>query len=199
MAGNVRIYNIPCTEMRPCTKQNPCTYHPSLVRQTLPSLHCYYSTRPIQTPQPSTHLWHVLQTCCIYVRTYSPYHTIPPAFNPDLLDGKPHTQPIPTLTKTLRYLPGRCTTWDDSSAGIKALLKRCQQFYKYQGFSIRACYEDFDRHNRGLVTESQFYRNFPGEWMHTQVENTDRCAHTCARVHAHRQLSNLAKSLTRTQ
>ena len=98
----------------------------------------------------------------MYIRTYSPYHAIPPAFNPDLLDGKPHTQPIPTLTKTLKYLPGCCTTWDDSSAGIKALLKRCQQFYKYQGVSIRACYEDFDRHNRGLVTESQFYRSFPG-------------------------------------
>ena len=55
----------------------------------------------MHTIPPSTHLAHMM-----YIRTYSPYHTIPPAFNPDL-DSKPHTQPIPTLTKTLKYLPRR--------------------------------------------------------------------------------------------
>ena len=37
-----------------------------------------------------------------------------------------------------------------------------QQFYQYHGINLRTCYEDFDRHHMGIVTESQFYRSFPG-------------------------------------
>ena len=72
-------------------------------------------------------LQHVSGMSCTHVVycTYLPYHTIPPAFNLDLLDGKPHTRPIPTLTKILKYLPGRCTTWDYCSTGIPQTV--CQE------------------------------------------------------------------------
>ncbi|XP_077982704.1 uncharacterized protein LOC144438104 [Glandiceps talaboti] len=42
------------------------------------------------------------------------------------------------------------------------ILRRIAPFYKYHGINVRTCYEDFDRHHNGLVTESQFYRSFPG-------------------------------------
>lgn len=42
------------------------------------------------------------------------------------------------------------------------LLKHIEQFYSYHGINLRTCYEDFDRHHMGVVTESQFYRSFPG-------------------------------------
>lgn len=42
------------------------------------------------------------------------------------------------------------------------LLKRMQHFYLVHGINLRTTYEDFDRHHIGVVTESQFYRNFPG-------------------------------------
>jgi hypothetical protein len=38
---------------------------------------------------------------------------------------------------------------------ILGILKRMQQFYQYHGINIRTCYEDFDRHHMGIVTESQ--------------------------------------------
>ncbi|XP_070544504.1 uncharacterized protein [Ptychodera flava] len=52
------------------------------------------------------------------------------------------------------------------SAGFQTqcrdILQRIAPFYKYHGINVRTCYEDFDRHHNGLVTESQFYRSFPG-------------------------------------
>lgn len=42
------------------------------------------------------------------------------------------------------------------------LLARIAPYYKYHGISIKSSYEDFDLHNIGLITESQFYRRFPG-------------------------------------
>ncbi|KAK7111168.1 uncharacterized protein [Littorina saxatilis] len=42
------------------------------------------------------------------------------------------------------------------------LLKRMQHFYGVHGVNLRTNYEDFDKHHMGVVTESQFYRNFPG-------------------------------------
>ncbi|CAH1794695.1 unnamed protein product [Owenia fusiformis] len=49
-----------------------------------------------------------------------------------------------------------------SEKRIENLLERMQQFYKYHGINLRTSYRDFDRHHIGVVTESQFYRNFPG-------------------------------------
>ena len=35
------------------------------------------------------------------------------------------------------------------------LLERIAPYYRYHGINIESCYEDFDQHNIGLVTESQ--------------------------------------------
>uniref|UniRef100_A0A5K4FDT6 EF-hand domain-containing protein n=1 Tax=Schistosoma mansoni TaxID=6183 RepID=A0A5K4FDT6_SCHMA len=45
---------------------------------------------------------------------------------------------------------------------IKALLSRINQFIRNQGYIIRQCYKQYDVHNLGEVTESQFFRGFPG-------------------------------------
>jgi Ca2+-binding EF-hand superfamily protein len=98
-------------------------------------------------------------------------------FNPNKLDGNPSSQPVPKLSETLQYLPGQPTKWGVSQQGLLPLLRRCQEYYRYQGIRIRACYEDFDRHNRGLVTESQFYRSFPGPDDVTSEELTVLAKH----------------------
>ncbi|XP_052771578.1 uncharacterized protein LOC128211160 [Mya arenaria] len=49
-----------------------------------------------------------------------------------------------------------------SERRLVQLLRRIDQFYSYHGLNLRTCYEDFDRHHMGVVTESQFYRSFPG-------------------------------------
>lgn len=49
-----------------------------------------------------------------------------------------------------------------SEEALVNLLKRMQQFYAVHGINLRTTYEDFDKHHMGIVTESQFYRNFPG-------------------------------------
>ena len=38
------------------------------------------------------------------------------------------------------------------------ILQRIAPHYEYHGISIKSCYEDFDRHNIGTVTESQVNR-----------------------------------------
>jgi hypothetical protein len=38
---------------------------------------------------------------------------------------------------------------------LLSLLGRMQKFYHYHGINLRTCYEDFDRHHMGVVTESQ--------------------------------------------
>lgn len=35
------------------------------------------------------------------------------------------------------------------------LLEQIAPYYRYHGINIESCYEDFDQHNIGLVTESQ--------------------------------------------
>ena len=42
-----------------------------------------------------------------------------------------------------------------SESRIIQLLARIEQFYQYHGINLRTCYEDFDRHHMGVVTESQ--------------------------------------------
>ncbi|XP_071953709.1 uncharacterized protein [Antedon mediterranea] len=44
---------------------------------------------------------------------------------------------------------------------INRVLQSLAPYYKYHGINIRTSFEDFDKHNIGLVTESQFYRSFP--------------------------------------
>lgn len=38
---------------------------------------------------------------------------------------------------------------------LLTLLGKMQKFYQYHGINLRTCYEDFDRHHMGVVTESQ--------------------------------------------
>ncbi|TNN07355.1 EF Hand type protein [Schistosoma japonicum] len=45
---------------------------------------------------------------------------------------------------------------------IRSLLSRINQFITYHGYIIRQCYKQYDIHNTGEVTESQFFRGFPG-------------------------------------
>jgi len=35
------------------------------------------------------------------------------------------------------------------------ILRKIEQFYSYHGINLRTCYEDFDRHHMGVITESQ--------------------------------------------
>ena len=42
-----------------------------------------------------------------------------------------------------------------SESRLIQLLARIEQFYQYHGINLRTCYEDFDRHHMGVVTESQ--------------------------------------------
>ncbi|XP_033116176.1 uncharacterized protein LOC117116278 [Anneissia japonica] len=41
------------------------------------------------------------------------------------------------------------------------ILQQLAPYYKYHGINIQTSFEDFDMHNIGLVTDSQFYRSFP--------------------------------------
>ncbi|XP_065652485.1 uncharacterized protein LOC100202524 isoform X2 [Hydra vulgaris] len=51
---------------------------------------------------------------------------------------------------------------ESSHKEFMTLLERIAPYYQYHGINIKTCYKDFDLHNIGLVTESQFYRCFPG-------------------------------------
>ncbi|KAK3583614.1 hypothetical protein CHS0354_039437 [Potamilus streckersoni] len=82
-------------------------------------------------------------------------------FNPFDLVRDPTSQTItaPEFLGTVRSVRPLSPT---SEARLIQLLQRMQQFYQYHGINLRTCYEDFDRHHMSVVTESQFYRSFPG-------------------------------------
>ncbi|XP_060063466.1 uncharacterized protein LOC132543930 [Ylistrum balloti] len=82
-------------------------------------------------------------------------------FNPgDLtVDPKSQKKEAPEFLGTKRSVRPLSPQTEDK---ILKLLQRMQQFYHYHGINLRTCYEDFDRHHMGVVTESQFYRSFPG-------------------------------------
>lgn len=50
----------------------------------------------------------------------------------------------------------------DMTEKIQQILTKVQNFYAYHEVNVRVCYEDFDKHHNGLVTLTQFERNFPG-------------------------------------
>ncbi|CAL8102508.1 unnamed protein product [Calicophoron daubneyi] len=60
-------------------------------------------------------------------------------------------------TKSEHIRPG-----DEDFDKLRPILSRINQFIKFQGFIIRDCYKQFDVHNMGVVSETQFYRSFPG-------------------------------------
>ncbi|XP_063445753.1 uncharacterized protein LOC134725669 [Mytilus trossulus] len=82
-------------------------------------------------------------------------------FNPHDLTKDPARQRVeaPEFLGTIRTVRPLTPTQEDVILGV---LSRMQQFYQYHGINLRTCYEDFDRHHMGVVTESQFYRSFPG-------------------------------------
>ncbi|BFZ03633.1 hypothetical protein BsWGS_06672 [Bradybaena similaris] len=50
----------------------------------------------------------------------------------------------------------------DSESRLVEILRRLQQYCKIRSINLKNQYEDFDKHHKGVVTESQFYKNFPG-------------------------------------
>jgi Ca2+-binding EF-hand superfamily protein len=51
----------------------------------------------------------------------------------------------------------------ESRQKINAILTKLEAYYDYHGIDLRHCFEDFARHNNGIVTCSQFERSFPGK------------------------------------
>lgn len=82
-------------------------------------------------------------------------------FDPNEMDRDPSTQKVIPLEflgtqRSVRPLSPA------SEEKMVNLLTRMSEYYKYHGINLRTCYEDFDKHHIGKVTESQFYRSFPG-------------------------------------
>lgn len=83
--------------------------------------------------------------------------TIDTAFEScDLKNSQSQQANLPTSALCQRSLS------PSSLSRCDGILRKIAPYYKYHGMSIKRCYEDFDLHNIGLVTESQFYRRFPG-------------------------------------
>jgi len=90
--------------------------------------------------------------------------TIDAAFDPT--DVENFKTDIPISNTSVRCLSR------ESLSKCDELLARIAPYYKYHGISIKSSYEDFDQHNIGLITESQFYRRFPGPPDVTTAEQT---------------------------
>merc|ERR1712150_413756 len=90
--------------------------------------------------------------------------TIDAAFDPTDVDN--FKSDIPNHSNTNRTLS------PISRDSCDELLARIAPYYNYHGISIKSSYEDFDQHNIGLITESQFYRRFPGPPDVTTAEQT---------------------------
>lgn len=72
------------------------------------------------------------------------------AFSPDMSNqSMPHKPPSPPVTQQALNFPAleKC----------RQLLEHIAPYCKYHGINIKSCYEDFDQHNIGLVTESQVF------------------------------------------
>jgi len=90
--------------------------------------------------------------------------TIDAAFDPKVFNNLKSDAP--------RSASGRRALSPTSLKNCDDLLRRIAPYYKYHGISIKSSYEDFDLHNIGLITESQFYRRFPGPPDVTSAEQT---------------------------
>ncbi|RUS91000.1 hypothetical protein EGW08_001217, partial [Elysia chlorotica] len=96
-------------------------------------------------------------------------------FDPKNIYASPEDQKVVPL-EYLGTIRSKRPLTVDSESRLVGILRRMQQFYNVRGINLRTQYEDFDRHHKGVVSESQFYRNFPGpidideEDMKTLVE-----------------------------
>jgi hypothetical protein len=52
---------------------------------------------------------------------------------------------------------------EESRIQLNKILTKLEPYYDYHGIDLRHCFEDFARHNNGIVTCSQFERSFPGK------------------------------------
>ena len=50
----------------------------------------------------------------------------------------------------------------ETLAKIDSILRKMENYYSYHGVNVRTSFEDFDKHHNGLITLTQFERNFPG-------------------------------------
>ena len=64
---------------------------------------------------------------------------------------------------TFKYLGIKKEVSKSSLNDINHVLKKLEPFYDYHGVDLRHCFEDFARHNNGVITDSQFERSFPGK------------------------------------
>ncbi|XP_071105662.1 EF-hand calcium-binding domain-containing protein 6-like [Haliotis cracherodii] len=80
-------------------------------------------------------------------------------FNPGDLTQRPAPQQPLEFLGTIRSVRPLST---DSETRLVEVLKHMMKFYQYHGVNLKTCFEDFDRHHIGVITESQFYRSFPG-------------------------------------
>ncbi|KAH9519717.1 hypothetical protein Btru_070724 [Bulinus truncatus] len=82
-------------------------------------------------------------------------------FDPNNIYGSPDIQKVepPEYLGTLR---SKRPLTVDAESRLVNILRRMQQFYNIRGINLRTQFEDFDKHHQGVVSESQFYRNFPG-------------------------------------
>lgn len=81
--------------------------------------------------------------------------TIDAAFDPKVFNKSKSDIPSESVSGSRLLSPTSLGNCDD-------ILRRIAPYYRYHGISIKSSYEDFDLHNIGLITESQFYRRFPG-------------------------------------
>eukprot|EP00731_Ephydatia_muelleri_P005665 Em0002g1841a len=78
------------------------------------------------------------------------------------------------------------------------IINKCREYYQYHGISVKACYADFDRHNRGFVSSNQFRRNFPGPVEVTPVQVSmlikrylDPSSGLCNYLHFHTDMTSV--------
>lgn len=93
--------------------------------------------------------------------------TIDATFDANILHRPPDTQRIGSAASDP---VDRQPLSPASLAKYDNILSKVALFYKYHGINIKCSYADFDKHNNGLVTESQFYRSFPGPADITEAE-----------------------------
>lgn len=80
--------------------------------------------------------------------------------------------PMEKVKQTPQYFGSVRPLSPESEGRLMPILQRMNQYYSYHAVDIRDQYRDFDTHNSGVVTESQFYRNFPGPTELTDGEIT---------------------------
>lgn len=85
-------------------------------------------------------------------------NNIEQVFNADNLVQAPGNQ-LPDTKEYLELDPVQLT--DEKIKRVQQLVKDLDRFYEYRGIDIRQCFEDFAKHNNGLITASQFLRSFP--------------------------------------